>query len=199
MRYFKVVLALAVGLMTFLGFWFFVGFSDAIDDFTDNSDDTDGDGEQDDYTAYAVFVLKGEIVSSVDSITHLIPMNGQITSVSFEVKDYVSLDEGRIFESDTLRGGGGGGQLCGEYWFYIVIRGPDGYVAGWNSTHEPVLMHTDADPQIVEITSGRCFFPVKGAYTATVHLWVNDYWLEAMPGLQIYLLDEDVKSVAVNL
>lgn len=193
------MLAIGVALMTFLGFWFFVGFSSAIDDFLDNSEDTDNNGEQDDYTAYAVFTLKGEIVSAVDSITHLIPMIGQIDSVSYEIKDYVSLEEGRIYQPDQLRGGGGGGGLCGEYWFYIVIRGPDGYVAGWNSTHEPVLLHTESDPQVLEITSGRCFFPVKGTYTATVHLWVNDYWLDAMPSLQVYLLDEDVKNLVVSI
>lgn len=162
-----------------VGYWSLIGFSSAIPDAEDNVPipDNNGDGVPDDtgngvgvpdYHYYATFKIELHIISQ-EGIFELEKYIGKIDSISPSVERFVSMEQGRVFESEKLLKGRGG-TFYGDYWVHIMVTGPDGYEAYWTSDGVPITGHTAIDPQYGTIDTGRFLMEKSGGYTVTVIL-----------------------------
>ena len=183
-----VVASIAVGLMIFAAYWYFTGASQAVDDFEDDTDDDDSDK---DYTSYATFKIDIDIVSARTSGLILNPFTGNITQLTWEVSEYVSINQGKVYGPGTL--GVRVGDPIGEYTVKILVMGPGSYQSSWVSSTGYILPHDYTDPQESTIYSGRCFFEEPGNYRVTVTLNSYDYASGAT-----LILDQIVKQAEVE-
>lgn len=179
-----VVVSVIVGLMVFAAYWYFTGSTNATEDFEDNTNE--------DYTAYATFKVSINIISARTSGLLLNPFTGNITQLTWDVSEYVSMSQGRVFESGTL--GIRVGDPIGEYVVKILVMGPGSYQSSWESSTGYILPHDYTDPQESTIYTGRCFFEDPGRYSVTISLNSYDYTTGAR-----LILDQIVKQAEVEV
>ena len=174
MRFRTIGFALVVVVLLVISYWAVVGFATPIPDADDNvplpDDDGDGDGDGiPNYQYYTTFKIGVHIVSQDVLGYELENYIGKVDSVTPTIERFVSMEEGRVFESEKLLRGGGG-LLYGEYWVHIQVTGPSGYEAFWTSGLFPLTGHMATAPQYGTIDTGRFLMKDPGAYQATVTL-----------------------------
>lgn len=172
----------AVILVPFILFWSVVGFSVSVPDFEGSGSfwdlplpaDYEPGDEIDFPVKYAVFDLEAQIwpvyISEVPTL-----VRGSILSFSYELADYISFDEGKVYEYERLTlHHPAPGETVGFYWCNITVTGPGGYHAWWQGDPIPLLAEKSPDnPAYYELVSGRCFFAVEGKYYAVGSLWAE--------------------------
>jgi hypothetical protein len=159
----------------FIGYWSLVGFASSVPDADDNVPvpDSNGDGIPDenvppDYHYYATFKIDLHIISQ-EGIFELEKYVGKIDNVAPNVERFLSMEQGRVFESEKLLKGGGG-TFYGDYWVHMEVTGPENYVAHWTSDGASIIAHTALDPQYGTVDTGRFLMEKSGSYSVTIIL-----------------------------
>ena len=171
MRY-KFLLAVIISILVVLAaYYIVVGNIVAIDDFTQDGNDSDGsDGSDDsngtdtahDWDAYATFGITCSVYRFA-----LVSFHGTITSIVPDVQPFEDMATGRVYESKELLQGHE--DMYGRIWLDITVRNSQGFKAQWQSGDWFVLgQHTIDDPLIVGLRTGRVFFENPGTYEILV-------------------------------
>jgi hypothetical protein len=177
MRIRTVLIAIGVVVVLIAAYWAFVGFGEAVDDFSP-SDNFSGTDTTATYIKYATFAVAYDINPYNGLYSGTQPTQGLgFSSITImpTVKQFVSMSEGTVYHQNQLKfdwggensGGTGSPMVTVNYYAVLSVTGPSNYKSDWTletrgySNPQATILH-------YSFTSGRAFFATPGTYTATV-------------------------------
>jgi hypothetical protein len=174
MKYRTMLVAIGIVVALVFGYWAVIGFKNPIPDFVNtwiNGGPSNGGGDGSggghvNYTGYATFVVTFEITSCAGPDGTGLPMHpatGNITKFTYKVDKYVSPDQGKVYENlPLLKHVTPPASNWGGYWINITVSGPGGFASYWQSPTGIVIYRSSTDPQMGEMSTGRCLFGENG-------------------------------------
>ena len=157
-----VIVCLVIGMLV-LGYFAFVGVSEPVDDVNDTDDDPTN--AERDPTAYGIIHVSVEVDNAVDRYT------GDITDAYVTVYDYLSFDEGRLYQNQKYRPLGWFSDNM-IVWVIVQITGPGQFQFTWESDHSEFSL-SEWGHKTLTFTSGRCFFWDKGDYSLSIKAFAD--------------------------
>ena len=162
-----IIIVLCLVLVGMFAYWATIGFSSAVDDFSGGPTPGGDAGDDEEVEAYATFEITRHAWFQDAQL------KGIISSIEPEVRDYISMDEGRVYETQKLVLSPvppPDVTILGHVWLMATVTGPNSYSSTWGPSMEVPVTDANTVTNMFEgtLVTGRTYFDVGGSYLITV-------------------------------